>query len=452
MYKRSLQKDVEYVRLDKLVLPLCFLCISLLILLRDVGGMSVPRVVFIGLATVCCLLVDKGGIYCMLAFLAPLSTGISATYIAAIALVILLLKQRRMYLHFAGLMSMLGVLVLELLSALRGRFDLVEYLRFVGMFAVTFLYMLDGSDEYNHEGMVRAFILGYCVAMASIMGQMMSQYSLEAIFTMGVRLGDTRDLVGNGTEGMLVSYNPNGLGTLCLLTGLMCLAMYRKKSKLRYMAIFAVTVLLGVMTQSRTFVLTFAAGMVGWLFLGGSGWRTAAKRLLICVAGLVGLLMVAVLVVPEYLAGIVLRFQVSDLGNGRGEIMAHYFEEILRSADRIIFGVGMQNYAEKLDYEMSAHNAIQEILVMWGVLGLIAVLILFIGVFRNSRTRSPRSKWLQYLPALMYLVCLQAGQGFSVESNMLRLMAAVSVLGLRLEPDEEKKEGLVHVQEFDSQD
>ncbi len=422
------------VSLEKIVFPLCLLCFSVLILLRDVGGIGVHRVIFIGMATVCCLLSNKMAIYCLLAFLTPLSAGISATYISAIALVILLLKQRRMYLHFVGLMSMLGILVLELLSALRGRFDLVEYLRFIGVFAVAFLYMIDGGEEYDHAGMIRVFLLGYCIAMASIMGQMMNQYSLEQIFSLSVRLGNTRDILQGTAEGIRVSYNPNGLGVLCVITTMLCLVMNKKTGKVSYMILFGIASLFGIMTQSRTFILAYAMGLVAWIFLAGNGWKAATKRILIGVLGLAALGAVAVLLIPEYIAGIVMRFQVSDLGNGRGEIMVHYFEEIFRSADRILFGVGMQDYADKCNYDMRAHNATQEVLVMWGALGLVAAVVLFVAVFRNSHSRNPDRKPWQMLPLCIYLICLQMGQGFSVESNMLRVMVTVSAMCLCTEP------------------
>lgn len=131
---------------------------------------------------------------------------------------------------------------------------------------------------------------------------------------------------------------------------------------------------------------------------------------------------------PEYVTNLLLRFQDADISNGRVDIAAYYFREMFQHVDRLIFGVGLQNYAEKYGYYMSAHNATQEVMITWGLIGLLLVILLFLGIFWNGHVHNPKAKLVQYLPLVMYLVVIQSGQGFLDTSGMLRIMVAYSAI------------------------
>ena len=55
---------------------LSMVCLVAMLLMRDVGGIEIGRYVFITIAALVCLNSDKTGIYCFLAFLTPLASGI----------------------------------------------------------------------------------------------------------------------------------------------------------------------------------------------------------------------------------------------------------------------------------------------------------------------------------------------------------------------------------------
>lgn len=410
------------------------LCIAALILLRDVGGVSLTRVVFIVLATLVCLLSDKSGIYCLLAFITPLAPGISTTYITAIALVILLFKPNlRLKVQIVGFICVGGILLMELLSAFRGMFSLIEYLRFTGIFVFSFLRTFDLQDDYDNEAMLHGYLLGFWIAMVSVLGQMLKIYSLGEFLGLGVRLGDTRELLDVSTEGMLVSYNANDLGFICVLASLFCLLLYRKNKKKWYLLSFFGATLLGIMTQSRSFLLVYTIGIVLYVIFSCYSVKTVAQSLLALAAGGAAILGGVMWLIPNYVANFIHRFQVDDLLNGRGSIAAYYFSEMFQHVDRLLFGVGLQNYAEKYGYYISAHNATQEVMIAWGLLGLVMVVLLFFGIFWNGHVRNPEAKLVQYLPLFLYLAAIQSGQGFSDTTGILLMMVAYSAILLPLE-------------------
>ena len=416
--------------------------IAALILLRDIGGMAVSRYVFISVAALICLLSDKSRIYCLLAFLTPLAPGISCTYITAIALVILLCKQKRLKVQTLGFCSMVILLLMELFSAFRGLFSIVEYLRFTGIFLFSFLRMVDINEDYDNIAMLHGYLFGFWMAMTSVLGQMLKEYSLSEFLLLGVRFGDTRQQLGIVSESMQVSYNPNELGFLCLLSALFCLLLYRKSKKKWYLLSFCGASLLGIMTQSRVFILVYAMGIILYALFCCNSVKAVFRSIVALAIGSAVIIHMAVWLIPEYLVSFLRRFQVADITNSRLGIMEYYFHEMSQHIDRLLIGVGLQRYQEKYGYLMSAHNATQEVMITWGLISLLAVVILFVGIFFNAHVHNPKARLVQYVPLIIYLVAIQSGQGFSDTASMLRIMVAYSAILLNLRGEDNSFDSL----------
>lgn len=422
--KQNNAKDISIRKINILVM----LFIAVLILFRDVGNFDINRFVFISLATFACLISDKSRIYCLLAFLTPLAPGISLTYITSIAMVIVLIRQPKLYIQPVGIICMALILFIELLSAFRGFFSLVDYLRFAGIFLFSFLRTCDLKNEYDNEGIIHCYIFGFWTAMASVLGQMLNTYSIEQILSLGVRFGNTREILDTAIEGMILSYNPNGLGFLCLLAGLFSLLLYQKNNKKWYLLSFSGATLLGLMTQSRAFLLVYTLSMLLYTLLSCRSLRSILSTLFVFCVGASSLIVGVLWLIPEYVESLLLRFNDADISNGRGDILTYYFNDMFEYVDRLIFGVGLQNYTQKYGFLMSAHNATQEVIIAWGIIGLLLVATLFIVVFYNGRRHNSKANLVQYLPLVMYLFAIQSGQGFADTSGMLRIMVAYSAI------------------------
>lgn len=404
-------------------------CIAVLIVLRDVGGIGVGRIVFIVLATIVCLLSDKAGIYCLLAFLTPLASGISLTYISGIALVCLLFKQRNsIRINKIGSLCMVIILLLELLSAFRGMFSILEYFRFSCIFLMVFLRMFDYDKNYDNERMLKYYLIGFGVVVISIFGQMLTDYSMSQIFSLGVRFGNTRQLLGNDTEGMLISYNPNGLGCLCILALIFSIIIAREnKSKLYYL-VAVLSGIFGIMTQSRTFIIELVVCVILFVFSSMSSVKRGLGSIFGILFGGAALYWVAQKLIPSYLYSLVLRFQDADISNGRTEIFGYYMSRMWEHLDRLVLGVGLQNYPDKYGYAMSAHNGTQEVVIAWGILGIIVVAIMMVKMFSWARFQNRNAFLYRYIPVIAVLVFVQTGQWFSDTSGLFRLMVAFSAI------------------------
>lgn len=396
--------------------------IAILMMIRDVAGVAIPKYLFIGIAAVVCFWGDKTTIYGLLAFIAPMAQGISYTYISAIALLCYLLKGRLRY-KKSALICIVILLYIELFSAIRGWFSIIDYFRFASVFLASFLFMSGENEDSDPFIIVRQYILGYIAAMINLLAQMMAHYPISALLTMGIRIGDSRNLL-DMEEGIHLSYNPNSLSIVCVLAILFSVILLKKKRNWGYAAVALFALLIGMTTQSRAFLVTLAVSTL--LLMVSSSLSLKAKIGAIGV-GCVGWVL-ANRFLSSYIISFAARWKEKDVWNGRIEIMDYYFGGMFAYVDRLLFGVGLQNYQEKSGYVMSAHNSTQEVLITWGVVGLIVVVILFCAVIRNAHTQNPKAKLLQYIPFFAIILDSQSGQGFQNTQSLLWLMVAYSAI------------------------
>ena len=396
--------------------------IAILMIMRDVAGVAIPKYLFIGIAAIGCLFCEESDIYGLLAFITPIANGISYTYISAIALLCYLIKGRRKC-KKATLICAVILLYLELFSAIRGWFSIIDYFRFASVFLVSFLFMSGENEDSDPFIIVRQYILGYIAAMIDLLAQMMVHYPISELLTMGIRIGDSRSLL-DMEEGIHLSYNPNSLGTVCLLAILFSVILLRKKRNWGYAVVALFALLIGMTTQSKSFLVTLAVTVL--LLMVSSSLSLKAKIGAIGV-GYMGWIL-ANRFLSSYIISFAARWKEKDIWNGRITIMDYYFGGMFDHIDRFLFGVGLQNYQEKSGYAMSAHNSTQEILITWGLVGLIVVVILFCTVIKNAHGQNPKAKLLQYIPFFAIILDSQSGQGFQNTQSLLWLTVAYSAI------------------------
>lgn len=411
---------------------------AVMVIVRDVWNVDISRWLFISITFAVCTFGSKNHIYLLLAFLAPMASGVSYTYISIVALACLLVRYK-LHVSGTGFAAVVFILFWELIQGFRGMFDFVEYLRFAAVFVVTFLHMIDTDHNVDHEQMLKMYLLGFVVAMIDLVGQFLTVYSFGELLKLNLRLGNVHEILEIGEEGIRLSYNPNGLGMVCVLGLLFSLLLLRKaKWPAVYVLLALLSGLIGFMTQSRTYMVVLAFSVAAYILLSGATVKSAVKTLVGSVAFGGLLYCVLLYLMPNYLQSFMSRWSEADLSNGRIDIMGYYMEKMLASMDRFLFGVGMQNYAGKYGFYMSAHNATQEILITWGVVGIVAVAILFGSILRNAKKRNKQAQLIQYLPLFSVLLYKQAGQGFADTASMLGLMVAYSAAGIELIPSGER--------------
>lgn len=409
---------------------LLYCLIGVLVLARDIGGMGINRFLFISIAAVICVLSDCNELSCLAAFVASMHTGISGTFIVLLIFFAYFLKKPLLKLRYEEVGAILMVLLLELVNSFRGEFSLSEYFRFSAYFILVFFIILDRGKNCDGERVLRYFIAGFLIALLSIWGQMLGQYSLSEILALGIRFGSMNAYVG---DTMRVSFNPNDLGFVCVIVAVLSLLLRKRHQSARYYFTFLVSVLTGIMTMSRGAMLTLSIGLVLYFLFTGTNLKRAVMNIMFIVIGVTAVVFLVNRFIPSYFAGLIARFARNDLLNGRDTIMMYYNEELMSHADRLLFGVGLQNYAAKYGFYMSAHNATQEIIIAWGLVGFASILFLFVRGIKVARILNHSISKELYIPLIVLVIGLQSGQGFSQYSHMLYFLVAYCTLYMEAE-------------------
>lgn len=394
-----------------------------LFLLRDVSGVSVNKFIFVAIAAVVFFIQDKDHMYQWIALMLPYINGLPGTYIMCVAIVLFCFKQyRQLVLHKIGLFVCVSILSIELSSMVWGYFNVLDYLRFAGVFLATFFFAFDGKDNYQYDKIVRNFILGTLIAIANLVGQSLKVYTLSEFFLSGVRFGNIKKQFNITQEGILLSYNENSLAMLCAISLMMCVLMLRKTGKKWYLVCGVVIGLAGVMTQSRTYLVVVALGTVMYIYCNIQTIQQFFSTIFTLILGSGICLLIIQVVIPVYIESLLLRFQADDLSNGRIEIFKMFFDAQMAKPKSIFFGVGLQSYAEKLDLSEAAHMALQQITITWGVIGLCLVFLLFFTIVYQLNYKTKR-EYIYVIPYFMMLIFVQAVQLFTMSEYILYFIA-----------------------------
>lgn len=411
--------------------------IGMLVLIRDVNGVGINRFIIIGIAMLICLISDCDELVFLAAFIAPLHTGISGTFIVLLIFGVYLITRKSLSISYIEVLSIIIILLLELASAFRGGFNITEYMRFAIYFVFVFLVILDRGKNCDGEKVAVYFISGYMVALGCVWGQMLGKYSFDQILKLGIRFGDVNKVGTVLQEGMKVSFNQNDLGFICAIVAVLSLIMRNRSKKPVYYLVLGISVLTCIMTMSRGALLALSIGLVLYYLVNSNNIRNSVRNIVTVSFGIGLLLYLVNKFIPSYLIGLMERFTGESLLNGRDTIMAFYNGELFSHIDRLLLGVGLQHYPDKFGYTMSAHNATQEIVITWGIIGLLIVVFILIRGLKVAKITHGNIKPEKYIPFIILMIGLQSGQGFSQYSHMLYLLVVYSVLYME-EVDERK--------------
>lgn len=259
----------------------------------------------------------------------------------------------------------------------------------------------------------------------------------EAFMKLRYRLGEeSRDVAIEGMD-----FNPNTLAYICLhaAIGLIQLVI-SKKHKLSDVVLLAVLLFFGFVTLSRTYLLCVAILAV-LLFLYVPMERAQKKKIAI-VCGVAAVAFVALMfaIVPELMMSFLRRIFSKGPGDSRFDLFIQYTAHIFGSFKNLLYGTGIHNMHKELMqlYGVDVpHNGIQELLVAWGLPGLVMFLAHMAAMWMRSGYDVPRPRFVHYLPLIMVLIKVQVGQ--LVSSHMTLLMLCMCYLSMGYDFEGRKK-------------
>lgn len=290
------------------------------------------------------------------------------------------------------------------------------------------LIMCTDMEDIDYGFIVRTMAVVtavVCIVMLSSLF-IMADFNIAEAFTGIRRLG----VFSNDSKMQNLAVNPNSLGIVCLLsiTSLLQLRILEKSQKSDSLLILILLVF-GIMTASRTFLIC----LIMMIVLLSIGMQVNTKKSIQFLISLSVLVIIAAFILNRYFPNTIeyyiYRFQKDDITNGRDLLIQIYNNYISNNMDVMFFGIGLTNYEDKIINICHIsngvpHNAVHEIIIAWGIIGIILFSIQCIVMIIQSRKVCRQQTILNYIPLFIILLKSMAGQLLTSGYTMMALVLA----------------------------
>ncbi len=411
------------------IFPLALICIIAMLFLRDYVGVAIPAVVFLLFTTIVVVFGDKSDIINMCVCLIPMLNAFQTKFALIIAMVGYFFRFGEKTFKLKVLFPLIFLLFWEIVHNLTEDFVLVEIIRlFVELFFCLFVVSISHEDvDYNSMARTLAFTT-ICVSFIILLVQLKQvYYQVNLLFSGVYRFGYGLDM-----DELTVGFNPNILSFICL-SSIECLSLvyFKGESTILDKAMIVLLVIFGLLTMSKKFILCGAIFIILLLLAQKNPWKKFKYLFAILLLGIVTLFILTK-TFPSVTEMISSRFDTDDISTGRVDIMNFYNTQIVSSPGLALFGVGYHDYREKIEYifngEPIPHNEIQELIVMWGIPGLIAFYWFIKEIISSGLHVNKGIKFINFIPIFILLIFCMAAQ--MVSSTVIVMLIAVSYICL----------------------
>ena len=412
-----------------------------LIFVRNVLHIEYPIVILLVFFCVMAFCADHNEFMALAISCVPFSSAFQYRYALFALIVIYLAKFPRSIKHYNAYIPLALMMFWELLHGLLDfDFSFVSYLQsFAELIFLSFVLSL-GNKKFDLALISRT--LAICVAFAGGVCTLKlladTGYNFVAVFSGGYRLGINDEVAIS----YALNYNANALGFMCNMS-VCCLLVMGKINKLSFfdITLIAVLIFIGFLTLSRAFILCLLFVALAFLFVSFSSISKTIKSMVIIAISVIIIILAINYFAPYILENLLVRFEADDISSGRNELFVEYTEFVFSSVFNIIFGTGLQNVVGKvhsqgfIGIDNVSHNGIQELVVVWGIPGL----IMFCGyVYSLIAICKRRIKlcFANYIPLFLLIFMVQSTQIISSGNRLLMLSVIYFVLSTPIKKSE----------------
>lgn len=419
---------------NKSLFPLYIGMFCLMLFARDVIGVGIPLFLFLVYFSVPYCFFSYDECLALSAMLPLLNHGIQTNYIMLVACIMYIIRFRRS----TKINKVHGIILLlciyELLHAVIPEFALSEYTRY--MFSFIYIGLVLG--EYKIQSLLkderfvlRSFVFMDAYFMLEVLLVTIKYLNFSALVSSGFRFGTLEDYVVDkptlfDNENMVGLFAVVGIGILLLFL------MDDEKKKIQNILLIIYFSFFGLLTTSKTFIICLVLMLT--LFILYIYRLSFFKALGITVVTVVGVIFAINTVFLNEIQRVILRFHAADLSTGRNDLMKAYNTYIFADWKRVVFGIGLQNVVEKSGVHNSPHNATQELLLCWGIIGVVAILVLTLIVFKNIRCKfTKKPAIVYYIVPFVFVIYIQTIQFIRLPGvfGLVIILYASMLLGCR---------------------
>lgn len=404
----------------------------LLLAARDMMGVDVSKYAFIVIAVLIFMVCDLSEILAFLAFVTPISLGVSYSFMTFLAIIFIILKSERIDIGISIIFPFI-IVFLELVNSFLSPIDTFpEFLRSVVMIVLLALLFLDREKTYNYKMGIYMFMFGYLVLVVFTLFWVTQTGSIQEYLRTGTTLAFQ---FLEGVEGNKIFAASYAMGLYSVMTiAVALLFLYaREGSRVFLLFLTVLAFVMGFVSTSRSFMFSAVICVFLYMLFSAKGTKGAAR----VIFATLGLILVALLLINTVLsqqyATFVAKMHMGDVSNGRFDLLRYYNGVFFSSPKIFLIGVGLQNYVIKCgSYWNSIHNATQEALIAWGAIGFFCVVGFFTAMYQNAvRLVSKQKRNLMYtVPAIVFLFYMQFHQLFSVRSTTMMVILVYCTLAL----------------------
>ena len=380
--------------------------IFVLLFSRDFIGIDYNKFFLVGIVALIGCFLSYSDLIVFSAFLVPLSCGMPNNYNFMILLILLCLKKDNcnIFQLIFPLIIVAQEWILALFTLNQDFFELIAYS--INLFLTLFLILDNSSQKIDYKKVVLYFLYSTSFMLSMIFLISVKQYSLSKILLGGYRIGVTKT---EDVSILKLSTNANTIGFYALLSVSICLYFLKTtKLKLSIIALLLLNGVIGLFSLSRSYLLFLL--IVLFLFL-LTEKKLNFNRLIFMIGSIfiLGCLFYLLNTKTDIFSAYLERFLDSDVttGNKRTEIMMEYFNWLFNRPLRLLFGTGVHNHLETTGL-VATHNGIQQIMVCYGVIGLVIFAFVFIKAFYFAK--KGRCEFVTYLPLLAIFLFVQTVQ------------------------------------------
>ena len=402
---------------------------------------NLPVILLLAISIVPALLGTPSQFLAMAITFIPLATTFQYKYALVLYLIIGFIRFRRL-LSISKVVPIVIVLMLWELAhhGLNGAFSFTEYLRnFAELLFLGFITSIKW-DKLDFKIIARA------LAAATIGASLIIIYihvhsGLENFMDMMAENAELyrfgQNTMEEGEASYSLNFNPNQLGFICnIAIASLLMLVARKEHSVADIVMICVLIFFGMMTLSRTFVVVAAFTFLSFMFLSPGAVKQRAKNMLLLLVVVPILLFVVFEYAPSIIEGFNARNDTNDITNGRSFLMEFYHNHIFSSFKNCFWGIGLQGYGDKIRglygaNLLSCHNGVQEVWVVWGLIGLLVFALMILNMISTSRRWSGNRAFFAFIPLCALLFSSMAGQLASSGTMLLSLSLVYIVMCLK---------------------
>lgn len=388
--------------------------------------LNIPKIVLTLIIVIMVFVGDKNEILAISICCIPLHNIVDFYLIVGICAITYIMKNFRIISIGKPIILCLMMIIWEFLHCLMGEFDLKTTIGVLVTIFYLFVIICSDVSDVDYTFLIRSLIL----VCTSICLMLLAEGIVNANFNFSVAMTNFQRL-GVMVDDSRVLINPNTLGVINVLgiSGVLQIQVKDKKKYIFNLLSIAFLIVTGMLTSSRTFLVLLLVMLILTIIgLPGNINKKIQYFAIISISFLV-IVFIYKWMFPYNFEFFLSRFQTGNMWNGRDSIMLDYNEYMRENSWVPLWGVGLSNFYEKVlyTYKMSVavpHNGIQEVVVAWGIPGLVMIGFLILMMIIKSSKYMERKSLLRYIPLLIILTKSIAGQFLTSSYTMLALVLA----------------------------